>query len=222
MKRLLRALFSLLAVAGVVLALWPLGQNAYALWSQRALNAAWQHDSAPETTSSNQQARKTRPAPRRNRPKLATASNQAGVTLPLASTTASDTAAKWPATRLIIPSINLDVVVVQGWSDADLRQGPGHCPASVLPGAAGNCLLAGHRNVYGSYFYRLDELGPGAEIKLRTHHETYLYKALYTTTVSDMDTTLLQPTGAAARLTLLTCTLPHTSNRIAVIAEREL
>ena len=215
MKRLLRSLLSLLAVAGIVLALWPLGQNAYALWSQHSLNAAWQQDSGAENPNLQHSTPPSKIAvPAAN-------VNQSGVTLPSAPTQAAPAEAKWPATRLIIPSINIDVVVVQGWSDADLRQGPGHCPASVLPGEAGNCLIAGHRNVYGSYFYRLDELGTGAEIKLRTHHETYLYKVLYTTTVSDMDTTLLQPTGTAARLTLLTCTLPHTSNRIAVIAEME-
>lgn len=228
-KRFLRALLSVVAVGGIILALWPLGQNAYGIWSQRALKASWQEDGAPSSHAAKIIDPKHSNKKRSGQSHTNAASVQAmassdAPTVQQAADQNTGSIAEWPATRLIIPAINLDVVVVQGWDDASLREGPGHCPASALPGDPGNCLIAGHRNVYGSWFYRLDELAPGAEIKLRTHHHTYNYHTLYTTTISDMDTTLLQPPtpGTQPRLTLLTCTLPHTSNRIAVIAELAL
>ncbi|MBV9470792.1 MAG: class E sortase, partial [Abitibacteriaceae bacterium] len=188
-KRFLRALLSVVATGGIVLALWPLGQNAYGIWSQHALKASWQKDA----TSSPDSAKKSDSKPSSKKPLVSTHTGSAS-----AQTVASSDAPtvqqptgqnasaveEWPATRLIIPTLNLDVVVVQGWDDPSLREGPGHCPGSALPGEPGNCLIAGHRNVYGSWFYRLDELSPGAEVKLRTHHHTYTYNTLYTTTVS--------------------------------------
>jgi hypothetical protein len=63
MKRLLRALLSLVIVGGIGVALWPLGQIAYARWNQNALRAEWQQ-AAQETGS---KAARTHPA---RRPRL--------------------------------------------------------------------------------------------------------------------------------------------------------
>jgi sortase A len=112
------------------------------------------------------------------------------------------------------------VVVVQGWDDGALRRAPGHLPKSAMPGE-GNCVIAGHRNIYGSWFYRLDELWPDAVIRVETPRASFTYRVVETATVSDMDTTILQPpaAGAAPRLTLITCTVPHSSERLVVTAE---
>ena len=40
--------------------------------------------------------------------------------------------------RIEIPSIGVDKIVVNGVQVADLRKGPGHYPATALPGASGN------------------------------------------------------------------------------------
>ena len=63
-----------------------------------------------------------------------------------------------PVARLVIPSIALDEVVVEGVDDAELRAGPGHLPGTPLPGSIGNAVLSAHRD---RHFRRLDELAVG-------------------------------------------------------------
>lgn len=128
--------------------------------------------------------------------------------------------ALWGPVRLEIPAIGLDAIVVEGIDPPALSEGPGHDPASAWPGEPGNCVIAGHRNMYGWWFYRLGMLGSGATIKLSTPQRTCVYKVAKTTIVRETDTWVLHspPAGAAPRLTLYTCALPHSSKRIVVVA----
>lgn len=71
-------------------------------------------------------------------------------------------------TRISIPAIGVDTVVVSGTSPAALRAGAGHYPSTVLPGQDGNVGIAGHRTTYGRPFNRVDELVRGDEIWLQT------------------------------------------------------
>jgi LPXTG-site transpeptidase (sortase) family protein len=208
-SRFLRPLLNVVIVAGLVLAAWPLGQTVYGNWSQRSLQNEFEQQKAVQ------------PKPKTNAttaPKVtvkAENSSKKAKTKPKVE--------KWPLTKLSIPSIELETYVVQGWDDAALRRGPGHYPLSNLPGK-GNCVIAGHRNVYGSPFYRLDELLPGAEITLESRLGTYTYTVLQTFPTPDTNTLVLSPELGREKplLTLITCTLPHTSNRVvlqAVLAE---
>jgi sortase A len=71
-------------------------------------------------------------------------------------------------TRLEIPKLDVDVVVVEGTSLAALRAGAGHYPATPLPGEPGNVAIAGHRTTYGRPFNRMDELVRGDRVILTT------------------------------------------------------
>ena len=125
-------------------------------------------------------------------------------------------------TRLIIPEIGVDAVVVQGEDDASLERGPGHAPYTALPGQPGNCVIAAHRNLYGSYFYRVDELLPGAKITLRTPHQSYTYQVIQMFQVADTDAATvkaLPPPGSPPMLTIYTCTLPRSTNRIVITSQ---
>jgi LPXTG-site transpeptidase (sortase) family protein len=51
-----------------------------------------------------------------------------------------------PVARLIIPSIGLDEIVVEGVGDDELNAGPGHLPGSPFPGDAGNAVISAHRD----------------------------------------------------------------------------
>lgn len=127
----------------------------------------------------------------------------------------------WIPTRIIIPRIGLDAEVVQGVSKAALRLGPGHDPYSALPGEWGNCVIAAHRNVGKWWFYKLNKLGSGSIVHLRTPHEIVTYKVAMQRVVSRHASWLIGPPrarNAAPRLTLYTCTLPHSDNRIVVVA----
>lgn len=214
MKRFLRFATSVFIVLGLALALLPLGQIAFARWNQRALHQAW--DEAASKTASRIPTRGTQT------PRIANAKAQ---TAPASSKKAPVKKARpqraaWPPTRIIIPDIGLDAVVVQGIDAASLERGPGHAPASALPGEAGNCALAAHRNVFGSWFLRVDELLPGSRITLKTPRETWQYEVMQSLSVPDNDAGILRssPGQTAPQLTLITCTLPRTTSRIAVIA----
>lgn len=78
-------------------------------------------------------------------------------------------------TRIALPAIGVETLVVEGTSPAALRAGAGHYPNTPLPGQVGNVAIAGHRTTYGRPFNRVDELRPGDEVWLSTPVGDYLY-----------------------------------------------
>lgn len=83
-----------------------------------------------------------------------------------------------PLTRIIIPRLGVDSMVVEGTSQSALRAGAGHYPNTPLPGEAGNVAIAGHRVTYGRPFNRIDELSVGDEIKLETPLAMHTYRVV--------------------------------------------
>ncbi|MCU1460197.1 MAG: Membrane protein [Acidimicrobiales bacterium] len=71
-------------------------------------------------------------------------------------------------TRIKIPAIGVDTVVVEGTSASALRAGAGHYPNTPLPCETGNVAIAGHRTTYGKPFANVDQLKPGDTIELDT------------------------------------------------------
>jgi sortase A len=205
-KKVLRGLLSLLIIAGVIGAIWPLGQTAYSQWSQRQLHKQW-----------DETAQRTRQPHNAIKPTKVRSS-----THPHPKSKIENRKSVWPATRIVIADAGTDAVVLDGWDESTLRQAPGHLPGSALPGQSGNCVIAGHRNVYGSPFYKVDTLLPGSPIELQTPEGSYTYNVLAVFGATDSDQTVLQPPaerGAKPLLTLITCTIPRTSNRVIVTAE---
>ena len=83
-----------------------------------------------------------------------------------------------PLTRLEIPAIDLDTIVVEGTTPAALRAGAGHYPETPLPGEIGNVAIAGHRTTYGRPFNRLDDLRPGDKVVLTTPIGKHTYEVV--------------------------------------------
>ena len=79
-------------------------------------------------------------------------------------------------TRLQIPALDLDTVVVEGTTPAALRAGAGHYPKTALPGEVGNVAIAGHRTTYGRPFNRMDDLKPEDKIILTTPIGKHTYE----------------------------------------------
>jgi LPXTG-site transpeptidase (sortase) family protein len=71
-----------------------------------------------------------------------------------------------PLGRIIIPSIGVDVVMIEGTGKGDLREGPGHWPETPFPGQGGNFVVSGHRTTYGAPFRKLNKVQIGDEIHL--------------------------------------------------------
>ena len=108
-------------------------------------------------------------------------------------------------TRIKIPRINVDVVVVEGTTASALRAGAGHYPNTPLPCEKGNVGIAGHRTTYGKPFHNLDLLRPGDDIILETPIGSCTYKvAKDPYPVSPNDGSVVLPTPQPS-LTLTTC-----------------
>jgi sortase A len=108
-------------------------------------------------------------------------------------------------TRIKIPALGLDTVVVEGITPSALRAGAGHYPQTPLPCDAGNVSIAGHRTTYGRPFGNVDQLKPGDTIELTTPIGGCVYQVAKAPFVTDPgDLTVIDPTGERS-LTLTTC-----------------
>ncbi len=87
-------------------------------------------------------------------------------------------------------------VVVEGASEADLKQGPGHYPDTAMPGQPGNFAVAGHRVGRGSPFLDLDRMRPGDPIVVETDDAWLVYRVLGDPASGDFDT---DPSGIPGR-----------------------
>ncbi len=109
-------------------------------------------------------------------------------------------------TRIKIPALDVDVVVVEGTSASALRAGAGHYPKTPLPCEAGNVSIAGHRTTYGKPFANVDRLKTGDTIILETPIGSCTYevsRAPFVTTPVDFSVVANDP--AVHALTLTTC-----------------
>ncbi len=104
-------------------------------------------------------------------------------------------------TRVIIPKINLDAIVVEGASRKDLSEGPGHMRQTAMPGQPGNAVITAHRDTFFRHIY---ELNRGDEITVRRAGETYKYEVTSKKIVMPDDLSVIRQTSNP-QLTLITC-----------------
>jgi sortase A len=112
--------------------------------------------------------------------------------------------------RLYLPRLNMDWVVVEGTDPADIRLAPGHYPASQLPGQVGNFAIAGHR--MPSVWWDLDKMRDGdamvVETKTRwivyTVYEVHIVKPTQLSVVAQ-DPDRPGTAGTRKLMTLTTC-----------------
>jgi sortase A len=124
-------------------------------------------------------------------------------------------------TKLFIPKLGVDIIVVEGVTGNALRAGAGHYPDSLLPGDSGNVAIAGHRTGFGQPFRHLERLAEGDQAVLITPIGKFTYEMIppfdghpnpWITT--PLDWSVVGPAPEAV-LTLTTCDPPHTSlNRL--------
>lgn len=104
-------------------------------------------------------------------------------------------------TRLSIPRINLDAVVVEGTSRKQLAIAPGHLEHTSYPGEAGNTVISAHRDTFFRHIY---ELQKGDDIVVRRNGKVYHYEVTGKKIVDPDDMAVVHP-SKDAQLTLLTC-----------------
>ena len=126
-----------------------------------------------------------------------------------------------PLGRIRIPKIGVSDVFVQGTDAGDLRRGPGHYPATPLPGQHGTVAIAGHRTTYGAPFHDVDDLRRGDRIELTMPYGRFTYRVERTRIVAPTATEVTDPVGYD-RLVLSAChPLYSAAQRIIVFARLE-
>lgn len=94
--------------------------------------------------------------------------------------------------KLDVPRLDLDAVVVNGTSSADLRRGPGRHLESFMPGERKLVYIAGHRTTYGAPFGDIDRLRPGDRIFLDLPYASFEYRVTGHRIVDDNDVSVLE------------------------------
>jgi sortase A len=104
-------------------------------------------------------------------------------------------------TRVVIPKIGMDAIVVEGASRKDLSAGPGHMKETAMPGEPGNAVITAHRDTFFRHIY---ELNKGDQIQVRRNGRNFTYEVTGKKIVMPEDISVLKPT-TNAQLTLITC-----------------
>lgn len=104
-------------------------------------------------------------------------------------------------TRVVIPKINLDAIVVEGASRKDLSDGPGHMRETAMPGQPGNAVITAHRDTFFRHIY---ELNRGDEIIIRRAGQSFKYEVTSKKIVMPDDLSVIRQTNDP-QLTLITC-----------------
>jgi sortase A len=213
LRRSLRVLSSVLIVAGAVLLvdavatlLWQEPVSAvYAHFRQQALDDRLERLEAAPLRPAEERALRRIPDPRRRLAFRARALER--------RIDGGD-----PMGRIVMPTIGVSEVFVQGTGAGDLRAGPGHYPATPFPGERGTVAIAGHRTTYGAPFRRVDKLDRGDRIELRMPYGRFTYVVERTKIVPPTEVSVTDRV-AFDRLVLSAChPLYSASQRIIVFA----
>lgn len=104
-------------------------------------------------------------------------------------------------TKISIPKIHLEAVVLEGASRHSLLVGPARLINSALPGSGGNIVIAGHRD---TFFRHIHKLRYGDDIFVMTGGERFHYRVVARRVVQPTDLSVLRP-STEGHLTLITC-----------------
>jgi sortase A len=122
-------------------------------------------------------------------------------------------------TRLVIPAIDVDALIVEGDTWEQLKLGVGHHLHTANPGERGNMVLSAHNDIYGEIFRRLSELELGNEVTIYANEQPYRYIVTAKQIVEPTEVNVMAPTTKPVA-TLISC-YPYMvdTHRIVVIAE---
>ena len=108
-------------------------------------------------------------------------------------------------TKLSIPRIKLEDVVLEGVDSHALLLGPGHMEGSAEPGMAGNAVIAGHRD---TFFRHVHKLHAGDDVFVLRDGHRFHYVVTTRKIVKPQDLSVLK-SSSKSQLTLITCYPTH-------------
>lgn len=190
MRRVLRALSTVLIVAGALL----IADAGVTLAWQEPVSAFLARMQQDRLADELEQIERRAPTPlqRRALARLDDGRRRIAFLARVARREAEDGA---PFGRLAIPKIGQDDVVVEGTDSGDLRKGPGHYPDTTFPGLDGTVAIAGHRTTYGAPFAEVDRLEAGDEIVLEMPYARFAYGVTRTQIVKPDETWVTRDVG---------------------------
>lgn len=106
--------------------------------------------------------------------------------------------------RLVVPRLGLNVVVVNGTDTSSLKKGPGRDERTFMPGQGNLVYIAGHRTTYGAPFGHIERMKPGDRVTITMPYATFVYRVTGHTIVDADDLSVLRPT-TRERLALQAC-----------------
>jgi sortase A len=119
---------------------------------------------------------------------------------------------------IVIPSIDIDFIVVEGTDYTSLKKGPGHYPDSADPwDETGRVGIAGHRTTYLHPFLNLDQVHPGDTIELITKHGTYTYEVDRTFALPEAGSGVVLEQTVRPTLVLTTCHPKYSSRERLIV-----
>ncbi|MDO5048580.1 MAG: class C sortase [Actinomycetaceae bacterium] len=126
--------------------------------------------------------------------------------------------------RLQIPSIDVDLPIQHGTSEATLRKAVGHLEGTSFPvgGGGTRTVLTAHRGLpSATLFNNLDKVSEGDLFTVETFGEILTYRVIHTQVVQPEDSEAVRAVPGEDLATLVTCTpLGINSHRILVTGER--
>lgn len=108
-------------------------------------------------------------------------------------------------TKLSIPRIGLEDVVLEGATSHSLLLGPAHLKESVEPGSPGNAVIAGHRD---TFFRHVHSLRRGDDIYVMRDGHRFHFVVMYRRIVQPTDLSVLRSANDT-EITLITCYPTH-------------
>ena len=124
-------------------------------------------------------------------------------------TVAGETAAKpwpwadtYPVAKLTVPSLHIELIVLNGAHGRTLAFGPGYAESSAFPGSPGTTILTGHRDTHFRFLRRLRRQD---EIVIETQQRTAERYVVQGSQIVDARTARIPLTPGQDRLALVTC-----------------
>lgn len=130
----------------------------------------------------------------------------------------------WPIARLVVSSLGIDQIVLEGAYGRTLAFGPGHVESTGPLEGSGSIILTGHRD---THFRFLEKLQAGETILLQTRTGVWDRFAVWDRQVVDSRTATISTEKDKRHLILVTCypfhaIVPGGPLRYMVIAEAEI
>ena len=97
--------------------------------------------------------------------------------------------------RLKIPSLDLNMIMVNGTDDDTLKKGPARHRDTFLPGEGKLVYVAGHRTTYSAPFADIDDLEPGDAVIVELPYATFRYRITRHLVVGARDVQVLRSRG---------------------------